>query len=108
MFVYMLMKGMLINVGEILRQNMMKFTNYLRWQFYYGGLITQFLWSHDNEEEVVDMNVERHPKLTGMLVDVMRTMALDISNGPVFSASDRHLRDDIFMAHMFEMNELQL
>lgn len=67
-----------------------------------------FLWSHEIEEEVVNMIVERHQKLTGMLVDVMRTMALDISNGPVLSAPDRHLWDDSFMAHMFEMDELQL
>ncbi|KAG5577046.1 hypothetical protein H5410_057180 [Solanum commersonii] len=34
--VYMLMKGMPINVGAILRQNMMKFRNNLRWRFCYG------------------------------------------------------------------------
>lgn len=35
--VYMLMKGMSINVGVIVRQNMMKFRNNLRWQFVMGG-----------------------------------------------------------------------
>lgn len=35
--VYMIMKGMPINFGAILRQNMMKFQNNLRWRFCYGG-----------------------------------------------------------------------
>ncbi|KAG5580894.1 hypothetical protein H5410_051521 [Solanum commersonii] len=35
--VYMLMKGMPINVGAILRQHMMKFRNNMRWWFCYGG-----------------------------------------------------------------------
>ncbi|KAG5572506.1 hypothetical protein H5410_062272 [Solanum commersonii] len=43
--VYMLMKGMHVNVGAILRQNMMKFRNNLRWRFFYGRLITFVLRS---------------------------------------------------------------
>ncbi|KAH0679034.1 hypothetical protein KY284_020119 [Solanum tuberosum] len=68
--VYMLMKGMPINVGLILRQNMMKFRNNMRWRFYYGGLITRFLRGEGIEEEAVDMTVAYHPNLTGKLVDV--------------------------------------
>lgn len=43
MLVYMFMKGMTINVGAILRQNMIKFRNNQRWRFCYGGLINHFL-----------------------------------------------------------------
>ncbi|KAH0712096.1 hypothetical protein KY289_008055 [Solanum tuberosum] len=56
--VYMLMKGMPINVGGI-------------------------------EEEVVDLTIAFHPYLTGKLVDVTRTKALDTSHGPVLSAQER-------------------
>ena len=41
--VYMLMKAMLITIGEILRQTMMKFRNNLRLRFCHGGLVTVFL-----------------------------------------------------------------
>ncbi|KAG5612368.1 hypothetical protein H5410_023649, partial [Solanum commersonii] len=63
--VYMLMKGMPINVGAILRQNMMKFKNNLRWRFCYGGLITYFLRAEGIEEETMDMTVAYHPNLMG-------------------------------------------
>ncbi|KAH0717181.1 hypothetical protein KY285_013212 [Solanum tuberosum] len=83
--VYMLMNGMPINVGSILRQNMMKFQNNMRWRFYYGGLITRFLWGEGIDEEAVDMTVAYHPDLT-----------------------ERQARDDNVMARMFDMVELQL
>uniref|UniRef100_M1DRM7 Uncharacterized protein n=1 Tax=Solanum tuberosum TaxID=4113 RepID=M1DRM7_SOLTU len=106
--VYMLMKGMPINVGEILRQNMMKFRNNLSWKFCYGGLITHFLRAEGLEEEMVDLTVASHPNLTGKIVDVTRTKALDTSHGPVLSAQERQARDDSVMAMMFGMAELQL
>lgn len=87
------MKGMSINVGEILRQNMMKFRNNMWCQFYYGGLITKFLWSHEIEEELVDMTIERHLELTGKLVVVTRTKALNTLHGPILLAPNRQLRD---------------
>ncbi|KAH0658257.1 hypothetical protein KY289_027005 [Solanum tuberosum] len=98
--VYMLMKGMLINVGEILRQNMMKFRNNLRWRFCYGGLITRFLRAEGIEEETVDMIVAYHPDLMGKLVDVTRTKELDLSYGPVLSTQERQPRDDSIMEKM--------
>ncbi|KAH0737847.1 hypothetical protein KY290_036552 [Solanum tuberosum] len=106
--VYMLMKGMPINVGAILRQNMMKFRNSLRWRFCYGGLITRFLRAEGIEEETVDMTIAYHPDLTGKLVDVTRTKALDTSYGLVLSAQERKARDDSVIARMFGMAELQL
>uniref|UniRef100_M1D8Y2 Putative plant transposon protein domain-containing protein n=1 Tax=Solanum tuberosum TaxID=4113 RepID=M1D8Y2_SOLTU len=63
--VYMLMKGMSINVGTILSQNMMKFRNNLRWRFCYGELITRFLRAEGIEEEIVDMTIAYHSDLTG-------------------------------------------
>ncbi|KAH0761200.1 hypothetical protein KY290_017273 [Solanum tuberosum] len=87
--VYMLMKGMPINVGAILRQNMMKFRNNLWWRFCYDGLITHFLRAKGIEEETLDMTVAYHPDLTGKIVDVTRTKALDTSHGPVLSAPER-------------------
>ncbi|KAG5606520.1 hypothetical protein H5410_028012 [Solanum commersonii] len=106
--VYMLMKGMPINVGEILRQNMMKFRNNIRWHFSYEGLITWFLRAWGIEEEVVDLTITFHPDLTGKLVDVTRTKALDTSHEPVLSAQERQAHDDSVMARMFGKAELQL
>uniref|UniRef100_M1DG69 Putative plant transposon protein domain-containing protein n=1 Tax=Solanum tuberosum TaxID=4113 RepID=M1DG69_SOLTU len=106
--VYMLMKEMPINVGAILRQNMMKFRNNLRWRFCYGGLITRFLRAEGIEEKTVDMTVAYHLDLTGQLVDVTRTKALDMSHGHVLFAQERQARDDSVMARMFGMTELQL
>ncbi|KAG5605325.1 hypothetical protein H5410_026817 [Solanum commersonii] len=42
---YNLMKGLQINVGSILRQNMLKFCNNKRWHFCYDSLLTWFLRS---------------------------------------------------------------
>ncbi|KAH0709561.1 hypothetical protein KY284_010988 [Solanum tuberosum] len=84
--VYMLMKGMPINVGEILRKDKMKFRNNLRWRFCYGGLITRFLRTQGIEEEAVNLTITFHLDLTGKLVDMTRTKALDTSHGPVLSA----------------------
>ncbi|KAH0763513.1 hypothetical protein KY290_019586 [Solanum tuberosum] len=106
--VYMLMKGMPINVGVILRQNMMKFRNNLRWRFCYGGLITRFLRAEGIEEETVDMTVAYHPDLTGKLVDMTRIKALDTSHGHVLFAQERQAYDDSVMARMFWMAKLQL
>ncbi|KAH0646412.1 hypothetical protein KY284_034296 [Solanum tuberosum] len=83
--VYMLMKGMSINIRAILRQNMMKFRNNLRWRLCYGGLITHFMRVEGIEEETMDMTVAYHPNLT-----------------------ERQARDDSVMARMFGMAELQL
>uniref|UniRef100_M1DYX5 Putative plant transposon protein domain-containing protein n=1 Tax=Solanum tuberosum TaxID=4113 RepID=M1DYX5_SOLTU len=106
--VYMLMKGMPINVGAILRQNMMKFRNNLRWRFCYGGLITRFLRTQGIEEEACDMTIALHPDLMSKLVDVTRTKALDTSHGHVLSAQERQARNDSVIARMFGMAELQL
>ncbi|KAG5628208.1 hypothetical protein H5410_013426 [Solanum commersonii] len=66
--------------------DMMKFRNNLRWRFCYGGLITHFLRVEGIEEEAVDLTVAFYPDLTGKIVDVTRTKALDTSHGPVLSA----------------------
>ncbi|KAH0633351.1 hypothetical protein KY284_036137 [Solanum tuberosum] len=106
--VYMLMKGMSINVGAILRQNMMKFRNNLRWWFCYGRLITRFFTNQGIEEEACDLTIAVHPELTEKVVDVTRTKALDASHGFVLSTQERQARDDSIMARMFGMAELQL
>lgn len=54
------------------------------------------------------MIVERHPNLTGKLVDVTRTKAFDTSHGPVLSSPNRQLQDYNMMVRMFGMAELQL
>uniref|UniRef100_M1DE17 Uncharacterized protein n=1 Tax=Solanum tuberosum TaxID=4113 RepID=M1DE17_SOLTU len=97
-----------ITVGAILRQNIMKFRNNLRWRFYYGGLITRFLRAEGIEEKSVNLTVAFYPDLTGKIVDVTRTKALDTSHGPVLSALERQARDDTVMARMFGMEELKL
>uniref|UniRef100_M1DYQ5 Putative plant transposon protein domain-containing protein n=1 Tax=Solanum tuberosum TaxID=4113 RepID=M1DYQ5_SOLTU len=69
-----------------LTESMMKFRNNMRWWFCYGELITHFLRSEGIEEETIDMTVAYYLDLTGKLVDVTRTKALDTSHGPVLSA----------------------
>ncbi|KAH0716680.1 hypothetical protein KY290_012943 [Solanum tuberosum] len=54
------------------------------------------------------MTVAYHLDLTGKMVDVTRTKALDTSHGPVLFAPKRQARDDSIMARMFGMAELQL
>ncbi|KAG5632104.1 hypothetical protein H5410_003821 [Solanum commersonii] len=90
-----------INVRAILRHSMMKFRNNMRWRFCYGGLITHFLRSEGIKEKTVDMTVAYHPDLTGKLVDVTRTKALDTSHGLVLFAQERQARDDSVMEMMF-------
>uniref|UniRef100_M1DFL8 Putative plant transposon protein domain-containing protein n=1 Tax=Solanum tuberosum TaxID=4113 RepID=M1DFL8_SOLTU len=106
--VYMLMKGMPINVGVILRQHMMKFRKNMHWRFCYGVLITRYLRAHGIEEEACDLTIAFHPDLMGKLVDMTMTKALDTSHGPVLSAQEGQARDDSVMARMFGMAELQL
>ncbi|KAG5614643.1 hypothetical protein H5410_014467 [Solanum commersonii] len=101
-------KGMPINIGVILRKNMMKFMNNLRWRFYYGGLITRFLRAEGIEEETMDITVAYHPDLTGKLVDVTQTKALNTSHGPILSAQERQACDNSVIARMLGMAELQL
>lgn len=101
------MKGRPINTGAILRQNMMKFKNNLRWRFCYSGLTTRFMRGNDIEEEEVDMTIARHPHLTRQLADVTQTKLLDTSHGPVLSAPNRQARDHNVMARMFGMTKLQ-
>lgn len=57
----MLMKGMPINVGVILMQNMMKFRYNLRLGFCYGGQITYIQRVENTEEEAADLNVSLNP-----------------------------------------------
>ncbi|KAG5599531.1 hypothetical protein H5410_030901 [Solanum commersonii] len=82
---YMLRKGMPIIVGVILRQNMIKFRNNIRWRLCYGGLITRFLRAQGIEEKAVDLTIAFHPDLM-----------------------ERQARDDSSMARMFGMTYLQL
>uniref|UniRef100_M1DXM9 Putative plant transposon protein domain-containing protein n=1 Tax=Solanum tuberosum TaxID=4113 RepID=M1DXM9_SOLTU len=60
------------------------------------------------EEEACDLTIAFHPDLTGKLVDVTRTKALDTSHGHVLSSQERQARDDSVMTRMFGMAELQL
>ncbi|KAH0757758.1 hypothetical protein KY290_021251 [Solanum tuberosum] len=98
----------LYGVESTARQNIMKFRNNLRWRFCYGGLITHFLRAEGIEEEAVDLTVAFHPDLTGKIVDVKRTKALDTSHGLILLAQELQFRDDSVMARMFGMAELQL
>ncbi|KAG5595308.1 hypothetical protein H5410_036540 [Solanum commersonii] len=83
--VYMLMKGMPINVGAVLRQYMMKFRNNMRWRFCYGELIIQFLWDEGIEDEELNMNIARSPYPICNMVDFTRTKAFDTSYSHVLS-----------------------
>ena len=103
--VYTFMKGMYVNVGAILRQNMMKFLNNLSWGFCYGGLITRFLRSREIKEEELEMTVSRHPKLTCKLVDVTHTKELYTLHMPILSAPNKKVHDDKIIEHIFGMAE---
>ncbi|WMV41274.1 hypothetical protein MTR67_034659 [Solanum verrucosum] len=97
--VYRLMKGLPVNVGAILKQNMIKFRTNKRWCFCYGSIITRYLRDLRIEEEVHDVC---------RLVDVTRTKAHDPSQGPVLTAIDRQVCNDSWMENLFGMAELQL
>uniref|UniRef100_M1DUH5 Putative plant transposon protein domain-containing protein n=1 Tax=Solanum tuberosum TaxID=4113 RepID=M1DUH5_SOLTU len=53
--VYRWMKGLPMNVGAILEQNMLKFRTSKRWHFCYGSIINRYLRALQIEEEVRDM-----------------------------------------------------
>jgi len=53
--VYRLMKGLLVNVAAILKQNMLKFRTNKRWRFCYGSIITRYLWALLIMEKVHDV-----------------------------------------------------
>jgi len=99
---YYLMKGLQINVGSILRQNMLKFRNNKRWHFCYDSLLTWFLRSLGVEKEVYDI----FPPCSSHLVDVTKNKAQDTSHVPILLIVDR--QDDSWMGHMFGMAKLQL
>lgn len=42
--VYMLIKGMDINAGAIIRDNVRRSLINQRWRYYYGTIFTGFLW----------------------------------------------------------------
>ncbi|KAH0730451.1 hypothetical protein KY289_001639 [Solanum tuberosum] len=102
------MKGLPVNIGAILKQNMLKFRTNKRWSFYYGSITNRYLWELLIEEEVHDVCPPRAHHLVCHLVDVTRTKAHDPSHEPVLTAIDRQARDDSRMGRMFGMAELQL
>ncbi|KAH0754743.1 hypothetical protein KY290_025013 [Solanum tuberosum] len=104
--IYGLMKGLPVNVGDILKQNMLKFRTNKRWRFCYGSIITRYLRAFLIKEEVHDVCSPRAPHLVCHMVDVTRTKAHDPSQGPVLTAIDRQARDDSWMGRMFGMADL--
>ncbi|KAH0709236.1 hypothetical protein KY284_010663 [Solanum tuberosum] len=59
--IYHLMKGLPVNVGDILKQNMLKFRTNRRCCFCYGSIITRYLWALQIEEEVHDVSPPHPP-----------------------------------------------
>ncbi|KAG5631152.1 hypothetical protein H5410_002869 [Solanum commersonii] len=94
MLVYRLMKGLPVNAGAILRQNMLKFWTNWRWSFCYGSLQTRYLRILETEEEVYEVYPSCASHLVCHLVDVTKTKAHDPSQGKVCSTTDRQARDD--------------
>ncbi|KAH0729564.1 hypothetical protein KY290_000694 [Solanum tuberosum] len=104
-------KGLPVNVGAILKQNMLKFRTNKRCHLYYGSIITRYLRALQIEEEVHDVSPPpplRAPHLVCRLVDVTRTKAHDPSQGPVLTIIDRQAPEDSWLGRMFGMAELQL
>lgn len=55
MLIYRLMKGLTVNVGAILRKNMLEFRTNKIWCFRYRSIITRYLRVLLIEEEVHDV-----------------------------------------------------
>ncbi|KAG5605589.1 hypothetical protein H5410_027081 [Solanum commersonii] len=107
--VYRLMKGLPMNVGAILKENMLKFRTKKRCHFCYGSIINRYLRALQIEKEVRDMCPPPHvPHLVCCLVDVTRTKAHDPWKGPMLNVINRQARDDSWMGCMFGMAQLQL
>lgn len=60
--IYHLMKGLPVNVGAILKHNMLKVSTNNRWNFCYRSIITRYLWVLVIEEEVPDLLAHNWPK----------------------------------------------
>ncbi|XP_049410571.1 uncharacterized protein LOC125873750 [Solanum stenotomum] len=58
-------------------------------KLHHSATLNQVLHGKGIEEEEMDLTVAFHPDLTGKIVYVTRTKALDTSHGPVLSAHER-------------------
>ena len=108
MLIYCLVKGLPVNVRAILRKVMLKVRTTKRWYFYYGSIVTSALRELIIEEEVHNVCPSRTPHLVYHPTNVTHTKAHNPSIGPVFIDLDRKDRDNIWMGHMFVVDELKL
>lgn len=106
--IYRLMKGLPVNVGYILRHNMMKSRNNKRWRYCYRILLTRYLRTLEIEEECQDLTAKDYPHLVCHLVDVTKVKAPEPEQGPIMTNAVRQARDDSWMGRMFGMAEMQL
>ena len=91
MLIYRLMKGLPVNAGDILRQNMFKLRINKRWCFCYGSIIPTYMRSLMIEEEVHYVCPPLAPYLVCQQVNFTCTKAHKLSHGPVLSTIDRQL-----------------
>ncbi|MCE3216542.1 hypothetical protein HAX54_006842 [Datura stramonium] len=102
--VNVLMTGMPINVGVIIK-NVLKRERVKKDQsFGFEGLLTRFLRGHDIEEEEADYRPVYDPRG----IDVTETKEPEGINGPVLSVNKHNTQIDNMLSHLYGMKMLQL
>ncbi|MCD9560715.1 hypothetical protein HAX54_019461 [Datura stramonium] len=96
--VYVLMTGMPINMGVIIK-NVLKRARVKKGKnFGFGGLLTRFLCGHDIEEGEADYRHGYDPRG----IYVTKTKEPESINGPVLSVNERNARIDNMLSHLYE------
>ncbi|MCE3051689.1 hypothetical protein HAX54_050520, partial [Datura stramonium] len=100
--VHMLMKGMPINFGAVLRDNMRRLRDNCRWKYCRSSLLTQFLRG-------ADIVKRRGIPSSGTSRGAQRpSLHSSTPIAPLFTIADRQAHDESWQGHIFGMLDLQL
>ncbi|MCD7451874.1 hypothetical protein HAX54_013700, partial [Datura stramonium] len=72
MLVYMHIKGLRINFGAVVKDNMRRLRDNYRWKFYYGSLLNQFFKDVGIKEEEAGLHLPLARHLVSKMMDVTK------------------------------------
>uniref|UniRef100_M1DQI2 Putative plant transposon protein domain-containing protein n=1 Tax=Solanum tuberosum TaxID=4113 RepID=M1DQI2_SOLTU len=101
--VYALMIGTELNIGDVLKSAMRKAWIHEGHMYDFGGLITRM----SRVAGVLEENLDYMAPLFPASVDIYRTRGPDIEFGPNLTTVERHRRDELIMARMYDLEMLR-
>ncbi|KAH0781553.1 hypothetical protein KY290_001151 [Solanum tuberosum] len=101
--VYVLMIGIELNIGDVLKSAMRKARVHKGNMYDFGGLITRMC----RVAGVLEENLEYMAPLFQASVDITRTKGPDTEFGPNLTIVERHRRDELIMARMYDLEMLR-